>query len=685
MFSTGRICLCLILTLVFVGASKAQKRPQALLQVDSAASPDKRYYIDILTDMPLKQSEYDALSGAKPPLLGVLASKGIPVMSAGVGRIVTADDGDRRHFRIYLDEATQPLQDFADKKFTVILTNFKVDGSDDPQIRGIQVGRVLTRAIVTNNPVCRPQQLSMRFDYDVKDQYSRFRAHALYEALNTLKQNATQLSGIGIRVEPLTTRTVSTLTVTALQLNPDKEEALDFNSTLSACLETDKDLPGEKFDAELTWNTPVPPEFVEPRIIEGIEGRTTEASPSVFVDKEKEVGLRPIEKDLNVAVALVSGVEDKEQEDKSIRRERTTRGTLDLRVGLLRNVVKLGVKLPMSGDTPDTLNPIKICGRVNSFTPETPAAQGMIVINGVKWLLEHGIVLNNVQPGTDQCIHFLYSDGDAQGNSVLVTHNTFHPADPVFIPFVGPLERPDVTRGTYSVFTPFYIDAKVSTGKIEKETISLNRVVFGFQEEFRYFANNFRFPTYYRFMLQGNHASDRDFKQKEYKATFEFRPVFGALNHPFDPTNTSRADRVLCQSCDQPFKLIPSTRGFEFVPVIGAEIGRTYSRRNPAADIEPSDTVKRLYLGLDAVWNPTARIALKATEQFYIRGESKADRYHNYFAGEFSYHLASFFQGRAAHSVFFSWEKGGQPPFADPDVNVLKVGYRVTAATLFSR
>lgn len=685
MSTTWRICALLLLSLSCLEMIKAQDRPQALLRTNEeiTAPANQRYYIEVLTDTKLKQSDYDAFQGANPPALGVLASKGIPV--SGVGALVPAPGNDRTRFRIYLDESFKPFMNFADKKFSVILTNFK-DDSDRNQIRSIAVQRVFTPEFATDFAVCRPNHFSMRFEYAKGEPYSFGKAQEFYQALDQLRNTPANLARIEIKVEPLSKTKVSTIGVTALRLYPDRMEHLGTNNTLTACFETNKDLPSEKFDADVTWNTPVPLEFLEPHLVLGLEGRAPEASPVVFVDKEKAVGVRPIEKDLNLAFSAVSKVEDEEQPDKTTIRKRKNQGTLDLRLGLFRKTERLTVKGLIDGGR---LKPQKICGRVGDFTPASTNATGKIVINGVTWGIARGIDLKTVKKDTDQCLHFLYSDGaDAEGNSVIGDHNTFPNAgasDPMFTPYVGPLEQPDLTAGTYSIFTPFYLDAKISTGKIETDTLSLNRVVFGIQEEFRYFQNNFRFPTYYRFVFQGNHASDRDFKQKEYKGTFEFRPIFGPLNHPFDASNSSSSKRVLCPGCKQGFKLIPSNRGYEFVPLIGVELGRTYSRRNPAPDIKPSDTVKRIYFGLDIVLNPTSRVELKATDQFYIRGESKTDRYHNYFSSEISYRLANFFHARAAHSIFLSWEKGGQPPFEDADVNVVKFGYRVTAATLFSR
>jgi hypothetical protein len=36
-------------------------------------------------------------------------------------------------------------------------------------------------------------------------------------------------------------------------------------------------------------------------------------------------------------------------------------------------------------------------------------------------------------------------------------------------------------------------------------------------------------------------------------------------------------------------------------------------------------------------------------------------------------------------SVFFSYERGGQPPFSTPDTNALKLGYRIQWDGWFSK
>jgi hypothetical protein len=673
----------LFILLAVVAASAQDDSPKALLRVNDAAHvlDSEKYYVEVLTDVPLRADIYNALGQASPPQIGLLTSKGLPIASTASFKnnlIVSPDDhGARTHFRIYIPADMAPFTDFAKKKYSVVLTNY-LDDSGNPQVRVVSVDRVLSRDLATNFPVCRRNQFGMSVDYDLSDPYSVSRANQLYDYLDSLKTNPTKLQNLRIRVEPLTRKQVVTLYVTGITVAPVSKADLSHNATISACFSTDGDVPSEKFDAELTLSSDAPAEFIEPKVVTGLSGLSAEASPAVFPDKDKAVGLRPIDKDLNVAVSLVSSVKDVVQPDKTTVRQRNTVGTLDLRVGLLRNVEQLTVKGLKAGGG---VSLKKECGPVAKYTEATASKEGSINIGGFTLGIAPNVALTGVIEGAQQCLHYKYLDL----NGAVSDRNPNFPSDPVFSPYITRLEPPDVTAGTYSIFTPFYIDAKVSNGKITKDTSSLNRVVFGTQEELRYYANNNRFPTYYRFVFQGNHASDRDFKQREFKGTFEFHPVSAPLNHPYDPANANTRPKELCPTCKPPYKLIPIRYGYEFVPVVGAEIGKTYYRHRPAEAIKPSDTVRRLYFGFNTTLYPTPNVTFTASEMLYIRGEAKDDRAHNYFLGEFAYRLSSFSEARGSHSVFFSWERGGQPPFDDPDVNVLKIGYRITATTIFSR
>jgi hypothetical protein len=660
---------------VAFGVVSAQDEFKALLRAneDRRAPVAQRYFIEVFADVPLNQKVYDALGGTTPPQVGVLTSKGVPVPDGdGFNNkllISPDDEGQRKRYRLYLPDTLAPFTNFDKKKFAVLLINYP-DDADKPVVRAISVERVLVRELTTNFPLCRRNEFGLSVEYGDED---LARVRQLHSYLHRLQTTPTELQNVLIRVEPLSRDKVETRHVTGITIAPEMPANLDEGRILSACFATDGNVPSEKFDAQLILTTGAPVELAEPTVVTGLSGLSVEPFTSVFPGKEKAVGLRTIDKDLNVGFSLVSSVSDEEKPDKTIVRDRDTVGTLDLRLGFFRNTATLTVKALNVKD------PTKDCGPVSAFTAATATTPGSITIGGNQTAIAAGLTLNNVVVGMTQCLHFKYVDGNGAVAARL------RPLDPIFIPYISGDEPPDLTAGTYNIFTPFYIDAKVSTGKITKDTSSLNRVVFGLQDELRYYANNNHFPTYYRFVFQANHASDRDFKQREFKGTFEFHPIFGPWNHPFEAGNANLRNRFLCPACKPPFKLIPVRYGYEFVPVVGAEIGRTYHRSRPAEGVKPSDTVRRLYFGVDTTIYPTTQVSLTAVERFYIRGEKKDDRYHNYFLGEFNYRIGRFAAGRASQSVFFSWEKGGQPPFDDPDVNVFKIGYRISADNFFNR
>lgn len=236
----------------------------------------------------------------------------------------------------------------------------------------------------------------------------------------------------------------------------------------------------------------------------------------------------------------------------------------------------------------------------------------------------------------------------------------------------------------YHFFTPVFIDAAVSTGKIEKDTLSMNRVIIGTEYEWRYY--NFQknpetgntkttpYVTFHRFILSGNHASDRDFKQKEFLAKFEYQPVIGALNHPLYLNWKFNKDGIR----------VPASFGYEIIPRFGFTIGKTYSRRNPATVIEPSATARRFHIGLDMIFNLTQFVQVSIKDTFYIRGEAPDDRIHNYFKGGIEAPIGRPF-ANTIHSLFLTFERGNEPPFATRDVNAFKMGYRIRSEGWFDR
>jgi len=244
-------------------------------------------------------------------------------------------------------------------------------------------------------------------------------------------------------------------------------------------------------------------------------------------------------------------------------------------------------------------------------------------------------------------------------------------------PLLNLLSLPDPGSTTFKFLTPLLIDARVSTGKINKDTLSLNRIVIGSEFEIRHYTNTSTFPSYQRYILSFRNASDRDFKQAEWKGALEFQPVFSALDRPLRFRRNS-AERELDQDPDRAPKDFPTIVGFgiEFLPLVGFEMGKTWRNKSPFAAIEQTEFVRRLYFGGTLNLDLTAYVRLSLKDILYVRGETSEDRLRNYFLGSIEVPLPSFTRN-ASSNAFFSFERGAQPPFASPGVNALKIGYRV--------
>ncbi|HKO98895.1 MAG TPA: hypothetical protein VJU86_17980 [Pyrinomonadaceae bacterium] len=229
--------------------------------------------------------------------------------------------------------------------------------------------------------------------------------------------------------------------------------------------------------------------------------------------------------------------------------------------------------------------------------------------------------------------------------------------------------------------TPVYLNANVSTGKIDKDTLSLNRVLIGLQGESRYIVRRdttddpatekdegrITYPLMHRLTWGFTHASDRDFKQKEFVGKIEYSPLIDALYQPYVTNYKVDKDGFIHQKW----------YGFTFLPLVGFEMGRTYSRQNPAAAIQPSPTARRFYFGGDIALDLSAYLTFSFTDYFYVRGENPQDHFKNYFKGTSEFRLGRSTNKLFAQSLFVSFERGQQPPFATPDVNALKIGYRL--------
>jgi hypothetical protein len=249
-----------------------------------------------------------------------------------------------------------------------------------------------------------------------------------------------------------------------------------------------------------------------------------------------------------------------------------------------------------------------------------------------------------------------------------------------FAPSLNVFDPVIVSNKWLPFWTPIFLNANVATGKIVEDTLSLNRVLIGTEFEARRNVRHttvdddpatpedetrYDYPWTHRVIFGLTHASDRDFKQKEFTGKGEYKPIIWRLNNPINLNYTVRHGEKR-----------EGTFGFVFLPTFGFELGRTYSRRNPAPAIKPSDTVRRFYAGVEMNVDVTRHLTFIINDTFYVRGETPDDRARNYFKGGVEAPLGAVFN-RAVHSLFFNFERGDLAPFATPSVNALKIGYRI--------
>src|SRR5205807_1071396 len=85
-----------------------------------------------------------------------------------------------------------------------------------------------------------------------------------------------------------------------------------------------------------------------------------------------------------------------------------------------------------------------------------------------------------------------------------------------FAPLLRDRTRPPEVKKWQLFRTPLFLDAKVSTGKVSEDTLSLNRILFGTEMNFRYVEGTKKGSrNKYIITLRGTNASDRDFKLAE--------------------------------------------------------------------------------------------------------------------------------------------------------------------------
>lgn len=235
-------------------------------------------------------------------------------------------------------------------------------------------------------------------------------------------------------------------------------------------------------------------------------------------------------------------------------------------------------------------------------------------------------------------------------------------------------------------YTPFAINAQVSTGKITTDTLSTNTIQLSSQYEWRKYHSLKTYPTFMRYIASVNNYSDRDFKNAEVTGKIEFRPYLSFLNHPLSWRVATVEPHTLDPDPSRGPKVIYEKRGFGYAvtPVVSFEGGGRYRDKSPLAPFDTSDFVRRTAVGGEATFDLTSYVSLSLQDQLFIRGESSTDRTHNYFKTSIQAPLQSLMAYSAA-TLFVSFERGTLPPFSTPNANSVKAGIRIQANGWFQK
>lgn len=243
-------------------------------------------------------------------------------------------------------------------------------------------------------------------------------------------------------------------------------------------------------------------------------------------------------------------------------------------------------------------------------------------------------------------------------------------------PLLNVSPTPGENSTTFFFWTPILLNAKISTGDVTTDTLSSNRVVIASEVEWRYFATETTYPTYHRFLVGGRSASDRDFDRVEVKGSLEWQPVFGVLTRPLAWQEKVESNNVDPNPQREWKRILVNGVGWQLLPKLGVEAGRTVKNNRPELAIEKSESVYRLFLGGAIGLDLSRFVSLSFEDTLYLRGEVDDNQARNYLKAKAEMPLMGF-TTTMAQSIFLSYERGGLPPFSTPDVDALKLGYRV--------
>jgi hypothetical protein len=293
-----------------------------------------------------------------------------------------------------------------------------------------------------------------------------------------------------------------------------------------------------------------------------------------------------------------------------------------------------------------------------------------------------------IEQNLDMGIQFASSVGQTTSGGIITRRReNVGTLDLRFAPVLDLLHSGPLRRGgkLFTFWTPFAVNANISTQKITDDTLSTNRIAFSSEFEVRDYQTLTTYPTFQRWILSAVNYADRDFHESELATKLKYAPSISLLNRPL-ASKLGVESHILDPDPRREAKLIPDKFGFGYslIPFLAGEVGKRYHKHSPNAAFEATDFIRRFSFGADLSIEVTSYVSLHLTDSFFVRGEHPSDRTHNYFKAALLAPLGGPFKG-SAHSLFLLFERGNLPPFATPNVNAVSVGYRFQADGWFKR
>ena len=207
----------------------------------------------------------------------------------------------------------------------------------------------------------------------------------------------------------------------------------------------------------------------------------------------------------------------------------------------------------------------------------------------------------------------------------------------------------------FSTWTPLPLDARVSNGKLNGDSISTNTMRVFTQVQRVYAVSREQGIDFFRLVAEGGVSADRDLRVIEYVggADFRYNPAFfNRVPEEDPPPDMGRRVKL------------------EITP-IGFDLGRRQVRRDPFFFAD--DFVRRLRFAAKFEYEFPPYLIFKVENRSWWRGEVEENRFKNHFKSSLTVMPAGL---NNSAGIEFTYERGSLPPFTTQRISTFKIGVR---------